>query len=189
MKHTNKVYIATSMDGYIADRNGGLDWLDRIPNPHNEDMGYTPFMEQIDALVMGRTTFETVCGFDVDWPYQKPVYVLSNTLESIPKSHEGKAFLVKGALTEVLAHIHQKGHYHLYIDGGKTIQSFLKADLIDTLIITQIPTLLGGGIPLFSDLSGPIEFDLIASRVFLNQLVQNEYCRKSVKANKTAADS
>ena len=76
---TNIVYIATSLDGYIADKDGGLDWLNSIPNPENVDLGFANFMERIDALVMGRATFETVCGFDVEWPYPKPVFVLSNT--------------------------------------------------------------------------------------------------------------
>ncbi|SHJ20520.1 dihydrofolate reductase family protein [Aquimarina spongiae] len=80
MKKTNKVFIATSLDGYIADKDGGIDWLHAIPNPDNIDMRYNEFTSQIDALVMGRTTFETVCGFDIDWPYSKKVFVLSNSL-------------------------------------------------------------------------------------------------------------
>ena len=124
MEKRNSVYIGTSLDGYIADRNGGLEWLDSIPNTDNSDMGYYDFMGRIDALVMGRTTFETVCGFDVDWPYKKPVFVLSNTLVELPESHKGKAYLVKGTLSEILEQIHQKGYHRLYIDGGATIQNF-----------------------------------------------------------------
>jgi dihydrofolate reductase len=175
----NSVFIATSLDGYIADKNGGLDWLSTIPNPENIDMGYSDFMNTIDALVMGRTTFETVCDFDCDWPYQQPVYVLSNTLTDIPKSHKGKAFLVKGLLTEILAQIHQQGHQKLYIDGGTTIQGFLKEDLIDEMIITTIPILLGAGHPLFSGLTKPLEFELIKSSTFLKHVNQNHYKRKS----------
>ncbi len=77
MEKKNRLFIATSIDGYIADKDGGLDWLNSIPNPDNIDMGYGEFTSQIDALVMGRITFETVCGFDIDWPYQKPVFVLT----------------------------------------------------------------------------------------------------------------
>jgi len=178
MKKKNSVYIATSLDGFIADKNGGLEWLDSIPNPEGVDMGYYAFTNEIDALVMGRTTFETVLGFDVDWPYEKPVYVLSNTLTEIPKSHEGKAFLVKGSLKEILEQIHEKGHFRLYIDGGATIQGFLKADLIDEMVITTFPILLGGGPQLFSDLTKIMEFELIDSKVHLNQLVQSHYIRK-----------
>ena len=82
----NSVFIATSIDGYISDKNNGIEWLHSIPNPNNDDMGYIEFTNNIDALIMGRTTFEIVCGFDVDWPYDKPVFVLSRTLSEIPKS-------------------------------------------------------------------------------------------------------
>ena len=180
MKYKNSVFIGASLDGYIADKNGGLEWLDMIPNPNKESLGYFEFTENIDALVMGRTTFETVLGFDVKWPYTKPVFVLSNTLDTIPKSHEGKAFLVKGPLTEVLEHIHQKGYHRLYIDGGTTIQNFLKEDLIDEMIITTIPILLGGGYPLFAELPNTLEFELVESKVYLNQLTSRHYVRKRI---------
>lgn len=179
MKPKNSVYIATSLDGYIADRNGGIAWLDSVPNTEEDDMGYYAFFENIDALLMGRVTFETVLGFDVEWPYQKPVFVLSNSMSEIPKSHVDKAFLVKGSLEEVLKQIHQKGHYRIYIDGGSTIQSFLKEDRIDEMIITQFPILLGGGHSLFSELPNELEFKLAKSKVHLNQLVQSHYIRKN----------
>lgn len=179
MTKKNSVFIATSLDGYIADKNGGIDWLYSIPNPNNDDMGYIEFTKDIDALVMGRTTFETVCGFNVDWPYNKPVFVLSRTLNEIPESHKGKAFLAQGTLTEVLKQIYQEGHYKLYIDGGTTIQGFLKENLIDEILITIIPILLGGGSPLFSELPKELEFELIGSKTFLNQITQNHYKRKN----------
>ena len=177
MQKSNKVFIATSLDGYIADKDGGIDWLHSIPNPDNIDMGYAAFMSNIDALVMGRTTFETVCGFDIDWPYQKPVFVLSNTLSVIPKKYKGKVELVKGNLNEVLQQIHAKGYFHLYIDGGKTIQSFLKEDLIDEMIITLIPYLLGGGIPLFGNLPNRLDFECVDSTIYLGKVVQNRFLR------------
>jgi dihydrofolate reductase len=127
---------------------------------------------------MGRTTFETVCGFDIDWPYNKPVFVLSITLNEIPESYKGKAILIKGTLTEILEQIHKKGYHRLYIDGGTTIRSFLKADLIDEMIITIIPRLLGGGFPLVSELPKELNFELVKANTFLNQLTQNHYKRK-----------
>ncbi len=178
MEIRNSVFIATSLDGYIADKNGGIDWLHSIPNPDNIDMGYGEFISQIDALVMGRTTFETVCGFDMDWPYQKPVFVLSNTLTEIPEKFKFKAHLVKGTLKEILEQIHRKGFYRLYIDGGATIQNFLKEDLIDDMIITIIPILLGGGSPLFSEFSNQLNFECIDSKIFLDKIVQNHFIRK-----------
>ncbi len=186
MERKNSVYIATSLDGYIADKNGGIEWLDAIEIPDNENMGYVKFTEEIDALVMGRTTFETVLGFDVDWPYQKPVFVLSTTLKEIPESHKGKAHLVKGTTTDILGQIHKKGYFRLYIDGGKTIQNFLKEDLIDEMIITVFPIVLGGGSPLFSETPKELAFELVESKVFFNQLVQHHYLRnrKIINSNK-----
>ena len=174
----NKVFIATSLDGYIADKNGGIDWLHTIPNPDNIDMGYGEFTAQIDALVMGRTTFETVCGFDMDWPYQKPVFVLSNSMTDIPTEYAKNATLVKGSLKEVLEKIHDKGFHDLYIDGGKTIQGFLEEDLIDEMTITTIPYLLGGGIPLFSELSKRLDFECVETMLYLGKIVQSRFLRK-----------
>jgi len=178
LEKKNKVFIATSLDGYIADKNGGIDWLHSIPNPEDIDMGYGQFDSQIDALVMGRTTFETVCGFEMDWPYQKPVFVLSNNMTNIPEEYQDKAFLVKGTLNEIIESIHEKGFYKLYIDGGRTIQSFLKEDLIDEITITIIPYLLGGGIQLFSDLSKRLEFECVTTKIYLEKIVQNHFVRK-----------
>lgn len=178
MEKKNKVFIATSLDGYIADKSGEIDWLHSIPNPDNIDMGYEKFISQIDALVMGRTTFETVCGFDMDWPYKKPVFVLSNSLKNAPKEYEGKAEIINGELKNVLDQIHNKGYDKLYIDGGTTIQSFLKEDLIDEMTITIIPILLGGGTTLFNELPNMLEFECIESKIYLGSVVQNYFVRK-----------
>ena len=178
MNKMNSIFIATSIDGYIADKNGGLDWLHSIPNPENNDMGYVEFTNRIDALVMGRKTFETVIGFDVPWPYSKPVFVLSNKLKEIPESHRDRAFLVKGTPAEILEQIHKKGYQRLYIDGGTTIISFLKSDLIDEMILTTIPILLGGGSSLFAELPNELKFELVGTKTFLNQITQDHYKRK-----------
>lgn len=171
----NKVFIATSLDGFIADKDGGIDWLHNVPNPDGNDMGYGDFMNEVDALIMGRNTFETVCSFDIDWPYSKPVYVLSNSLQEIPRKYVGKAFLVNGKLKEVLDQVHANGHNNLYIDGGATIQSFLKEGLIDSMIITRIPILLGAGIPLFGNLDAPQNFKCVSTKRFLDAVVQNRF--------------
>jgi len=177
MIRKNSVFIATSLDGYIADKNGRIDCLSSISNPNNDDMGYAEFINGINALVMGRATFKTICKFDIEWPYNKPVYVLSRTLNKIPKNYNGRVFLVKGTLTEILEQIYEKGYYRLYIDGGRTIQNFLEADLIDDMIITKIPILLGGGSPLFSELPMELKFELIRTTTFLNQVTQTHYKR------------
>lgn len=173
----NIVFIATSLDGYIADKHGGLDWLQSVPNPDNIDMGFGPLMERVDALVMGRNTLEVVLSFGVEWPYSKPVFVLSNTLTQVPAGYEDKVFLVKGELKEVVQNLNEQGYKDLYIDGGKTVQGFLKEDLIDELCITTIPVLLGGGSPLFGDLDAMQAFQLIESRTYLDAIVQTTYRR------------
>lgn len=178
MKAKNSVFIATSLDGYIADSEGNIDWLHATPNPTNDDMGYREFIKGIDALVMGRVTYETVLGFGIDWPYKQPVFVLSSTLGTVPKDLEGKVIFVEGGLSEVIDSINERGYLSLYIDGGTTIQSFLKEDLIDEMIITRIPILLGGGFPLFGEMKDRLEFDTVSSKVFLDQITQTHYRRR-----------
>lgn len=173
----NIVFIATSIDGYIADKEGGLDWLHSVPNPDNIDMGFAPLMDRVDALVMGRNTLETVLSFDVDWPYSKPVFVLSNTMKEVPNGYQDKVFLVQGDLTEVVADLNSKGYQDLYIDGGVTIQNFLKQELVDELTITTIPVLLGGGIKLFGELEQMQSYQLVESKVYLETIVQNHFKR------------
>ncbi len=173
----NRVFIACSLDGYIADRNGGIDWLNAIPNPDQIDMAYSAFMERTDALLMGRKTFEKVLDFGIPWPYEKPVFVWSSTMKTVPNELEGKVILVAGTIANILSEINDKDCSQLYIDGGSTIQTFLKEDLIDEMIITRIPVILGGGISLFGELSEPMKFSLVKSEVFLEQIVQDTYVR------------
>jgi len=172
----NIVYIATSLDGFIATKDGNLDWLDEIPNPDRSDFGFTEFMSNIDALIMGRITFEKVLTFDF-WPYDKPVFVLSNTLSEVPDNYINKATIIKGNLNELIHRLHIDGYESFYIDGGKTIHNFLKEDLIDELIITKIPVLLGDGIPLFSSLNRSIKFKHKKTEVYNDSLVKSHYIR------------
>lgn len=175
---SNIVFIGTSLDGYIADKQGGLDWLHALPNPESDDMGYNAHTDRIDALVMGRNTMDMVLSFGIDWPYSKPVYVLSNTLTEVPKELEGKVFLMKGELTQLIENLNSKGINNLYIDGGITIQNFMKEDLIDELIISTIPVVLGGGSPLFGGLVSPLDFTLKGVTTYLDEIVQTHYLRK-----------
>jgi len=178
MKKTNRVFIATSIDGFIADKNGGIEWLDTIPEINQIDSGYVGFVENIDAFLFGRATYEKVLSFGIEWPYQKPVFVLSTTLKSVPNELEGKVFLINGFIEGVLSEIHKKGFTNLYIDGGKVIQNFLNEDLIDEMVITIIPILLGEGIPLFSKLQKPIAFECVESTLYLGKIAQMRYVRK-----------
>ncbi|KEI71639.1 dihydrofolate reductase family protein [Endozoicomonas elysicola] len=177
---SNRVYIATSLDGFIADKNGGLDWLHSIPNPDGSDFGFADFMETVDALVMGRNTFETVLSFDGDWPYSKPVYVASNSLEVVPAGFDDKASLIQGTPEEIISVLNARGLKNLYIDGGATIQQFLQYDLIDEMTITTVPILLGEGIPLFARLEQSLTFEHQKTEVLLGSLVKSHYRRVRV---------
>lgn len=169
------VYIATSIDGFIAGPDGDLDWLDSVPNPDENDYGFAAFMGTVDALLMGRRTFETVCGFEGDWPYEKPVFVLSNTLSSVPEHLQGKAEIVSGSVAEALQHVRNRGHQHIYVDGGKVIQGCLAEGLVDEMILFRLPVLLGGGTPLFGALDRTMHFELLGSEVLAGAITRTHY--------------
>ena len=173
----NIVFIATSIDGYIADINNGIDWLHTTPNPENSDLGFNLHFKRIDAVIMGRNTYELVRDMDCDWPYAKPVFVLSTSKPHIPTELADKVFPISGDLKQITRDLDQKGFKQLYIDGGITIQHFLKQDLIDEMIITTIPILLGDGIPLFGHLDASLTFKCIKSEQLINALCQSHFVR------------
>ena len=148
--------------------------MNEIPNPEGSDFGFGDFLAGIDALVMGRKTFEAVLGLGV-WIYDKPVYVISSTLTSLPEEYQDKACLLDLPPAGILSYLDTKGLVNLYIDGGTLIQSFLAADLIDEMIITTVPILLGGGISLFGELEQQQRFKLRLSKVISAGLVMNHY--------------
>ena len=170
----NIVYVAESLDGYIAGPNGELDWLNSIPKPENCDYGWGEFIDRIDAILMGKNTFDVVLSFG-EWHYTKPVFVLSNSLKNIPEKLNDKCSLISGSVSEVVSELNNKGYKNIYVDGGKVIQSFLNEGLIDELIITKIPVLLGDGIPLFSNLTKTTNWKLIKSVQYENDLVKCYY--------------
>jgi dihydrofolate reductase len=176
---SNIVYVATSLDGYIAGPNGELDWLNEIPNPNKSDFGFKEFMDSIDAIVMGRKTYEKVLAFDGEWPYSKKVFVLSNSLTEVDLSLKDKAEIIKYSPREITIALRERGYYNLYIDGGTTIQGFLADDLIDELIITRIPIILGGGIPLFGKLNERLNFKHFSTQVLEDFLVKSHYKREN----------
>jgi len=165
------VFIATSLDGFIARLDGGLDWLPEECEPH----GYDEFMATIDAIVIGRKTFEVVLGFG-SWPYNKvPVIVLSKNPAALKAPKGAKCDFMAGTPRQIVDRLAQRGLKNLYIDGGVTIQGFLNAGLIQRLIITRIPVLLGSGIPLFGALKRDIRLQHVATRSYPSGIVQGEY--------------
>ena len=169
------VYIGVSLDGYIAREDGNIDWLGRFANAE-VFQAYQEFIKPIDAILIGRGTFEKVLSFP-SWPYQLPVYVLSSTITEVPPALKGKMELVNQRPANVLQFLEEKGHQHVYIDGGKLIQGFLADDLVDEMIISFLPILIGKGIPLFGALSTDLVFELVSTKSFSNGIVSNHYRR------------
>lgn len=174
---TNYVYIAISLDGYIATVDGGVEWLDDIPHPDALAYGYESFMDGIDALVMGRHTFEKVLSFD-HWPYQKPVFVVSSQLHEVPEQLRHEVEICHGALPDLVKALNGRGYQNLYVDGGQLITGFLREDLIDEMIISTLPILLGSGIPLFGHVENRLHFKLIEIKRFDNSLLMSHYKRE-----------
>lgn len=166
------VFIGTSVDGFIARPDGSLDFL---PPGGGEEHGYTAFMASVDALVIGRGTFETVLAYP-EWPYgDKPVVALSSRPLDLSKVRGGVVEQMGGPPAEILARLEQRGMRHVYVDGGITIQRFLRAGLIERLIITRVPVLIGAGIPLFGALDADVRLHHVATRQYPSGLVQSEY--------------
>ncbi|MCL4820760.1 MAG: dihydrofolate reductase family protein [Vicinamibacteria bacterium] len=165
------VFIGLSVDGFIARRDGALDFLPEAPEEH----GYEALMASVDALVMGRATFETVLGFGGPWPYgDKRIVVLTSRPLDV-SAIAGRVEVMGGDPAEVVARLAASGAQNLYVDGGATVQRFLAAGLIDRLILTRVPVLIGEGIPLFGPLPGDVRLRHVATRSFPSGLVQSEY--------------
>ena len=166
------IFIGTSVDGFIARPNGDLDFL---PPGGGEPHGYDEFMATVDALVIGRKTFETVLAFPA-WPYgEKRVVVLSSRPVDLSAVRGGIVEQMAGPPAEIVSKLVASGAHHLYVDGGITIQQFLRAGLIQRLIITRVPVLIGEGIPLFGPLPRDIRLRHLATKHYSSGLVQTEY--------------
>lgn len=175
---TVSVFVGASVDGFIARPDGGLDWLPEDAEPH----GYEEFIASVDAIVIGRKTFEIVRSFG-SWPYPgKRVVVLSH--QPLDTSDAlGAVEPMSGSPADIVSQLAASGAHHLYVDGGITIQGFLEAGLVDRLILTRIPVLIGSGIPLFGPLSRDIRLQHVFTRHFPSGLVQTEYRITAESAN------
>jgi dihydrofolate reductase len=177
---TGIVYIATSLDGFIARKDGGLDWLaapdsETQGNETESNSSFDTFLESIDALVMGRNTYDMVQSFGV-WGYgDKPVFVLTHRLIVPPEDSAACVEAISGAPEKVVAELASRNLNNLYIDGGETVQAFLRSGQIHRLIITRIPVLLGDGIPLFGELEADVKLRCIRAELLTNGLEQAEY--------------
>lgn len=173
------VYIATSTDGFIAREDGDIDWLHNSGHGEveiGEDFGYEAFISTIDAMLIGRNSYEKVLSFGGEWPYgETPVFVLTTKGIEIPEKISKTVSSLSGSPQEIIEKLAERGYHNLYLDGGITIQNFLNAGLVDELTITKIPILIGRGIPLFGPLSKDIKLEHIETASFSNGFVQSRY--------------
>ena len=175
LRATGHVFIAASVDGYIARPNGEIDWLTKYATG-DEDTGYDAFMNSIDGLVMGRGAFEKALSFG-PWPFKKPVVVMSRSLLQRERRADldGKARVSSLAPTPLMHALAADGWKRAYVDGGKVIQSFLKEKLIDDIVLTRVPVLLGDGISLFGRMKGDVALRHTETITFASGLVQSKY--------------
>jgi dihydrofolate reductase len=176
---TGHVFIATSLDGFIARKDGGIDWLPGLDSDPGESYGYDDFIASVHGLVMGRNSFEKVLEFG-EWPYPKPVVVMSRTLDggSLRPDLAGKVEFSRKDSSELMDELAERGWRRVYVDGGQVIQSFLREDLIADIVVTRVPVLLGEGLPLFGPLAADIVLDHVETRSYPSGLVQSRYVVK-----------
>jgi dihydrofolate reductase len=172
---TGHVFIACSLDGFIARPDGDLDWLMRV-DTGGDDHGYDAMIASVDGLIMGRGTFEKVQTFK-PWPYHKPVVVMSQSRQpfDIPEALEGQLEICDRSPFETREKVRRVGWKRAYIDGGKLIQSFLAAGLIEDMIITRALVLIGQGLPLFGEVLADVQLEHLLTKGFASGLVQSHY--------------
>ena len=169
---TGHVFIATSLDGFVARKDHQIDWLIK-QKTSGEDYGYDDFMKSVDGIVMGSGSYKTVLTFG-DWPYKKPVVIMSKTLvqSDIPEELKDKVNLTDLDPPELMESLQKDGWSCAYIDGGKVVQSFIRYGLIEDFILTTVPILIGSGIRLFGEINSDIDLSLIDSKPLKSGLVQ-----------------
>ena len=172
---TTHVFIAVSLDGYIARQDGDIGWLLQRDDPR-EDHGYDAFIADKDWIVMGRGSYEKVLTFD-QWPYNRPVLVLSSQLADteVPEALKGQVQFSRCPPKEALDELAAQNAHRVYLDGGQVIQSFLREGLVADMVITTVPVLIGSGKPLFGSLPRDIDLMLLSTRSFPSGLVQSHY--------------
>lgn len=172
---TAHVFIATSLDGFIARDDGDIDWLLQRDDP-TEDHGYHAFIADKHMIVMGRGCYEKVLTFD-RWGYALPVLVLSRQLAGtpVPAALQGKVRFADLTPKAAMDELARQGVQRVYLDGGQLVQSFLRAGLVSDMVVSTMPVLIGAGRPLFGALADDVSLQLVSSRAFASGLVQSTY--------------
>lgn len=165
------VFVGTSVDGFIARKNHTFDFL---PADGGEPHGYAEFIETVDVVVIGSHTFEVVKAMP-EWPYEGMRLVVLSSRALDLSGARGELDQMAGAPADILAKLEASGAQHAYVDGGLTIQRFLRAGLVDRLIITRVPVLIGEGIPLFGSLPQDVKLRHVSTQSFESGMVTSEY--------------
>lgn len=174
-------FMALSLDGFIADEHGAIDWLNDHPAPDNpeEDYGFAAFISEVDGMIMGRSTFDQVMGFNI-WIYgDLPVTVLTHSPLGPIKPEEARVHRRAGTPEELVQGLSQQGQSHLYIDGASVVQQFLTANLLDRIILTQVPTILGKGIQLFKDPLPEEDWEVTEVNNYSNGFIQTHLSKRA----------
>ena len=144
-----------------------------------EDMGFKVFIDSVDCMIMGRKCMEVIASMNLtpeQWPYgDMPIIVLSNTIKTPPENLMGNVEMYSGDINKLICKLESDGYKSAYIDGGSTITSFINLKLIDEVIITKAPVLLGEGIPLFGKIEQPVKLKHAKSTTFANDFIQVNY--------------
>ena len=168
------VYVAISLDGFIARPDGSLDWL-LSADPGDGGFGFDEFLSSVDALAMGRNTFDFVLAAR-EWPYgEKPVFVMTHRDLDLPAGFPGRVETFAGSPEAFAIECDNRGIREVYVDGGQTVQAFIRAGLVARIVTTRLPKLIGSGIPLFGPVDEDVSLRLIESRSFENGWIQDEY--------------
>jgi dihydrofolate reductase len=184
------VFIATSVDGYIATPDGGVEWLENAGNPdadmgENADMGWNDYISSIDCMIMGRKCMEKISSFNMtpeQWPYGDiRIVVLSNTLKEPSDNLQENVEMYSGEIPALISQLEADGFHHAYIDGGTTITNFINLELIDEMTITRAPVVLGEGLPLFGKTNTHITLENAQAISYPNGFVQVRYDVKYTK--------
>jgi dihydrofolate reductase len=168
------LFIATSVDGFIARADGGIDWLSSVET-EGEDYGYGEFISQVDTVIMGRKTYDTVLGFGIEFPHKgRACYVLSRTRTG----HDENVQFYAGDPAALVQQLRQQPGGHIFVDGGaQALAALMQQDLVDDYIISTIPVLLGSGIPLLAGQQQELPLQLVSARSYASGLVQRHYRR------------
>ena len=173
-----RLFIACSLDGYIARENESLDWLDAIPNPKKSDFGYGDFIAGIGEIIMGRKTYEWVARSGYPWPYEDNTYIISKKDEI--EIDTPKTYLMNVDWVSKVKEMKKEEGKDIWLCGGGTlISAFLDERLIDEMILSIIPIVLGAGLPLFPGKPLETQFQLNSSKQFDSGVVNLSYRKEN----------